>query len=124
MIAKKKQAEAELQLAEYCPHCQKQKKDCHCKLVASMENQHLPTEYIKIDGDDEKVFFVAQRRPWAQHQGMPQDPLYSSNSYGNQWQNRNTQGPPQNQSNWNNAGKNNPQQSQWSQNSQQPWPQN
>ena len=60
MITKKKHAKTELKLAEYCPHCQKKKKDCQCKLVASMENQHLPTEYLKIDGDDEKVFFVAQ----------------------------------------------------------------
>ena len=61
MATKKKQEEVELQLAEYCPHYRKKKKDCQCKLVASMENQHLPTKYIKIDGDDEKVFFVAQR---------------------------------------------------------------
>ena len=60
MTTKKKQVEVELQLAKYFPHCQKQKKDCQCKLVASMRNQHLPTEYIKIDGDDEKVFFVSQ----------------------------------------------------------------
>ena len=35
-----------------------------------MENQHLLTEYLKIDGDDEQVFFVAQRRPWSQHQDI------------------------------------------------------
>ena len=71
MTAKKKHAKAELQLVELCPHCQKKKKDCQCKLVASMENQHLPIEYLNIDGDDEKVFFVAQCQPWAQRQGMP-----------------------------------------------------
>ena len=60
MNAKKKHAKAELQLAKYCPHCWKQKKDCQCKLVVSVENQHLPTEYLKIDGDDEQVFFVVQ----------------------------------------------------------------
>ena len=49
-----------------------------------MENQHLPTEYFKIDGDDEQVFFVAQCQTWAQRQGMPQDPLQNSNSYDNQ----------------------------------------
>ena len=75
MTAKKKYVEAKVQLTEYCPNCWKQKKDCQCKLVASMENQHLPTEYIKMDGDDKQVFFVAQCWPWAQHQGMPQDPL-------------------------------------------------
>lgn len=93
MTAKKKHEEAKLQLAEYCLHCRKQKKDCQCKLVTSMENQYLPTRYLKIDGDDEKVFFVTQRRPWAQCQGMPQDPLKNSNSYGNQWKNHNPQGP-------------------------------
>ena len=118
MNTKKKHAEAELQLAEYCPHCRKQKKDCQCKLVASMENQHLPTEYLMIDGDDEQVFFVSQCRPWAQHQGMLQDPLQNSNSYDNQWQNHNSQGPPQYQPNWNNVGQDNPQLSQWSQNNQ------
>ena len=61
MTTWKKHAKVKLQLAEYCPHCQKKKKDCQFKLVASMENQHLPTEYLKIDGDDKKVFFVAQR---------------------------------------------------------------
>lgn len=61
MIAKKKHAEAESQLAEYCPHCRKQKKDCGCKLVANLENQHLPTDYMKIDGDNDQVFFIAQR---------------------------------------------------------------
>jgi len=85
-----------------------------------MENQHLPIKYLKIDGDDEKVFFIAQCQPWAQCQGMPQDPLQNSNSYGNQWQNHNPQGPPQYQSNWNNVWQNNPQQSQWPQNSQPP----
>ena len=60
MTTKKKLAKAELQLAKYCPHCQKKKKDCQCKLVASVENQHLPTKYMKIDGDDKQVFFVAQ----------------------------------------------------------------
>ena len=84
-----------------------------------MENQHLPTKYIKIDGDDEKVFFISQCRPWAQHQGMPQDPLQNSNLYGNQWKNCSTQGSPQySQPNWNNAWQNNPQQPQWPQNSQ------
>ena len=59
------------------------------QIVASMENQHLPTEYLKIDGDDEQVIFVAQCWPWTQHQGMPQDPLQNSNLYGNQWKNHN-----------------------------------
>ena len=115
----KKHVEAEVQLVEYCPHYWKQKKDCQCKLVASMENQHLPTEYIKIDGDDEKVFFFVQCQPWAQCQGVPQDPLQNSNLYGNNWKNHNTQGPLQySQPNWNNAWKNNPQQPQWPHNFQ------
>lgn len=123
MIAKKKHADAEVQLAEYYPHCRKQKKDCQCKLVASMENQHLPTEYVKIDGEDEQVFFISQYWPRAQRQGMPQDPLQNSNSYGNQQKNCNTQGPPPySQPNWNNAWKNNLQQPQWPQNSQPSWP--
>ena len=66
---------------------------------------------MKIEGGDEQVFFVAQCRPWAQHQGMPQEPLQNSNLYGNQWQYHNVQGPPQySQPNLNNAWKNNPQQ--------------
>ena len=71
MNKKKKHVDAKVQLAENYPHCRKQKKDYQCKLVASMENQHLLIEYIKIDGEDEKVFFFAQPWPWAQHQGMP-----------------------------------------------------
>ena len=85
MNAKKKHVEAEVQLAQYCPHYRKQKKDCHCKLVASVENQHLPIKYMKIEGEDEQVFFISQHRPWAQCQGMPPDPLQNSNLYGNQW---------------------------------------
>lgn len=60
MISTKNYVEAKLQLAEYCPRCKKEKKDCQCKLVASIEDQHLPIDYLKIDGDDEQVFFVAQ----------------------------------------------------------------
>ena len=95
MNTKKKHVEANTQLAKYCPHYQKQKKDCQYKLVTSMENQHLPTKYMKIEGEDEQVFFIAQCRPWAQRQGMPQDPLQNSNPYGNQWQYCNVQSPPQ-----------------------------
>ena len=62
MNAKKKHVEADTQLAQYYPQCQK-KKDCLCKLVTGAENQHLPTKYIKIDGEDEKVFFISQCRP-------------------------------------------------------------
>lgn len=45
-------------------------------------------------GDEEKVFYVAQRVPWAPRQGMPPDPLSFSgpymNSYAssNHWQNQ------------------------------------
>lgn len=48
-----------------------------------MEVQNLPTKFKTIDGDED-VFFVAQCRPWAQHQGMPQDPLQNFGSYNNQ----------------------------------------
>ena len=75
MTTKKKHAEAKLQLDKYCPHFWKRKKNFQCKLVVNMENKHIPTEYLKIDEDDEKVFFVAQCQPWAQCQGMPQGPL-------------------------------------------------
>lgn len=60
-----------------------------------MENQHLLTGYIKVDGDDEKVFFDVQHWLWDQRQGMPQEPLQNSNIYGNQLKKCNIQGPPQ-----------------------------
>ena len=113
MITKKKYAEVELQLDEYYPHCQKKKKDFQCKLDVNMENQYLPSEYLKIDGDNEQVSFVAQHWPWTQCEGMPQDLLQNSNSYGNQWQNHNSQCIPQYQPNWNNVGQNNLQKPQW-----------
>ena len=81
-----------------------------------MENQHLPTKYMKIEGEDKQLFFISQCQPWAQHQGMPLDPLQNTNSYGNQWKYHNVQVPPQySQPNWNNAWQNNLQQTQWSQ---------
>lgn len=49
-------------------------------------------DFKPIQGEDEKVFYVAQRRTNFQRQGMPPDPLsfsgYSRNSYvpNNQWQ--------------------------------------
>ena len=64
MTIEKKHVEVDTQLAKYYPYCQ-------YKLVASVENQHLPTEYIKIGEEDEKLFFVSQCWPWAQCQGMP-----------------------------------------------------
>ena len=83
MTTKKKHGEVEVQLAKYYPHCREQNKDCQCKLVASVENQNMPTKCLNIEGDDEKVFFIAQLRPWAPCQGIPQDHLQNSNSYGN-----------------------------------------
>lgn len=51
------------------------------------------------------MFFVAQRRPWTQRQGMPRDPLTFGNSYSgynNQWQHAYGPPPPWNppQPNW------------------------
>lgn len=81
-------------LAEYCPHCRKKKKDYKCKRIANVDSKKIPLEFKMIEGDEEQVFYVAQRRPWAPRQGMPPDPLSFSgpymNSYAsnNQWQHR------------------------------------
>lgn len=54
-------------------------------------NLEVP-DFKIVQGDDEQVFYVAQRRPNFPRQGMPPDPLlfsgYSGNSYtkNNQWQ--------------------------------------
>lgn len=86
--AKKKHEEADAFLAEFYPHCRQRKKDCRCKMVANVE---VPN-FKLIQGEDEQVLYVSQRRPNFQRQGMPPDPLsffsYSGNSYvpNNQWQ--------------------------------------
>ena len=70
-------------LAEYCPHCREKKYNFRCKLVASMDSQHVPTKFRAID-ENEKIIYIAQCRLWAPKLGTLQDPLhnYSGNS---QW---------------------------------------
>ena len=95
MQARKKHAEAKVFLAEFCPYCRQKKRDCRCKMVANLEARQLPINFKPVEGDDDQVFFVAQRRPWAQRQGMPQDPLTFANpysGYNNQW--KHAYGPP------------------------------
>lgn len=90
--AKKKHEDVEAMLVEYYPHCRQKKKDCRCKMVANIESKQIPPEFNPIDGDDEQIFYIAQRRSWAPRQGMPPDPLSLSgphlNSYApnSQWQ--------------------------------------
>lgn len=65
ITTKKKHAKIKSQFVEYCPHCHEQKKDYRCKLVANLDNQHLSTKYMKMDGDNDQVFFISQNQPWA-----------------------------------------------------------
>lgn len=70
-------------------------------MVANLEAKQLPTDFKMVESDDDQVFFVAQRRPWAQRQGMPQDPLTFGNpysNYNNQWQPTYGPSPPWNTS--------------------------
>jgi hypothetical protein len=52
-------------------------------MVANLEAKLLPIDFKIVEGDDDQVFFIAQRRPWAQREGMPQDPLNFGNIYSN-----------------------------------------
>ena len=63
-------------LTEYCLHCREKKRNYRCKYIASVETQPMPIEFKAIDENGE-IFYVTQRRPWVQIQGMPQDPLQS-----------------------------------------------
>lgn len=33
-------------------------------MVANIERKPIPTEHKPIKGDDDKVLFISQRRPW------------------------------------------------------------
>lgn len=72
MQAQKKHDEAETILAELYPHCRQKKHDCKCKMVDNLEAKQLPIEFKIVESDDDQVFFIGQRRPWTQRQGMPQ----------------------------------------------------
>lgn len=71
-----------------------------------MEATQIPTDYKLVEPVDEHLFFVSQRCPWAQRQGMPRDPLTFSNQfYNNQWKpSLNYKNPPYNkyQNQWKN----------------------
>jgi len=61
---------------EYCPSCRQKKANCKCKRVASIQQEKIERlELQPFEGEDGQLFFIAQRRPWQQRQGMPSDPL-------------------------------------------------
>lgn len=99
MQPRKKHDEAKAILTEFFPHCRQKKRDCKCKMVANLEAKQLSTNFKTVEGDDDQVFFVAQRRLWTQRQGMPQDPLNFGNpysNYSNRWQTPYSPSPPWN----------------------------
>lgn len=84
---KKKQYEAEAMITEYFPSCRKRKANCKCKRVASIQQDKVEKlDFHPIEGYDGKIFYIAQRRPWKQIQGMSQDPFSFNSSFpiGNQ----------------------------------------
>lgn len=80
-------------LEEYCPHYRQKRKDCRCKTIANIERKSIPPEFKSIEGDEDQIFYIAQRRPWVPRQGMPQDPLSFNGTYTNSY-NPNSQWQP------------------------------
>ena len=71
-------------------------------MVASMDVNSIPNEFKARDEEKGDVFYIYQRHPWAQRQGMPLDPL---NNFGNNNSSHCPNQDPQNYSpqvqNWN-----------------------
>ena len=86
MQAQRKKDEFDAMLTKFCSHCRERKKNCTCKTIAEINAQPMPTEFKEINEDVGEVIYVAQRRPWAQRQGMSQDPLNNFGYNNNQWQ--------------------------------------
>ena len=59
MQAWRKKEDANIMLAEYCPHCREKKRNYRCKPIASLESQHMPTKFKAID-EDGQVLYVSQ----------------------------------------------------------------
>ena len=86
MQAQRKKDEADAMLTEFYFRCRERKKNYTCKTVATVNTHPMPIEFKAIDEDKEEVIYVSQRQPWAQRQGMPQEPLSNFGYNNNQWQ--------------------------------------
>lgn len=103
MQERRKKEELDVVLAEFCSHCREKKRNCKYRTVASVDINSMPIDFKSIDEENREFFYVAQRHPWAQRQGMPPDPLnnFGYNNNNSQWPNHNPQNfAPQGQ-NWN-----------------------
>lgn len=120
----KKHEKAEAMLTKYFPSYRKIKSNCKCKRMARIQQEKFEKlAFQPIEGDDGKIY-IAQRWPWQQRQGMPQDPLSFNSSFpiGNQkFSTWNSQPWQVNPNQWKNPQWINPQPN-WNQQPN-PWPQ-
>lgn len=122
----KKQEEEESMLTEYCPNYRQRKGNCKCKRVVSLQQEKVEKlNFNKMEGYAGKIFYIAQRRPWQQIQGMPPNPIsfnpsFPSNTPKNYaW---NTQSQKTNQNQWETPKKWPQATPNWNQQTN-PWPQ-
>jgi hypothetical protein len=54
-------------------------------MVANIDSKKIPLEFKPIEGDNDQVFYIAQRRPWDPRQGMPPNPLSFNGPYINSY---------------------------------------
>lgn len=99
----RRKEEADVVLAKLCSHCREKKRNCGCKTVAFVDTNPMPTDFKVIDEENGEVFYVSQRRPWAQRQCMPPDPLnnFGYNNNSSQWPSHNPQNSAPQGQNWN-----------------------
>ena len=71
MQARRKKDEVDAMLTDFFSRCRERKKNYTCKTIAIVNAQPMPIEFKEIDEDTGEVIYVAQRRPWAQRQGIP-----------------------------------------------------
>jgi hypothetical protein len=68
-------------LTEYCPICRQMKANCKCKRLASIQQENIGKPNVQPIEGDEKIYYIAQGRPWQQRQGMPPNPLSFNPSF-------------------------------------------
>jgi hypothetical protein len=69
-------------LIEYFPSCRQRKSSFKCNVVASMQQENIEKlDFHPMKGNDGKIYYIAQRRPWQQSQGIPPNPLSFNPSF-------------------------------------------
>ena len=66
MQERRKNEELDAMLFEFCSHCGERKMNCYCKMVASIDINSISIKYHAIEEDNGEIFYVTQRRTWAQ----------------------------------------------------------